>query len=202
MAQGKRKFLIVHAHPLRDSLAAALRNAVVEGIETSGHAADLADLYADGLAAALSADERAAFVKPGYAPPPDVSDYCERLRAADGIVFVFPQWWLGMPAILKGFVDRVFVPGVAFDVNRGGKGYVPLLDNLRSFHVVTTVGSPWWVVELVMRNPVRRQIRSGIVRFCARRASFRMHCMYDLNNATRERCEKFIRRVRSEFSEL
>ena len=202
MAQNKRKFMIVHAHPLRDSLAAALRDAVVEGVEASGHAADLADLYADGLAAALSADERAAFVKPGYAPPRDVSGYCERLQAADGIVFVFPQWWLGMPAILKGFVDRVFVPGVAFDVNRSGKGYVPLLDKLRSFHVVTTVGSPWWVVELAMRNPVRRQIRSGIVGFCARRASFRMLCMYDLNNATAERCEKFIRKVRAEFSGL
>lgn len=199
---GERRFLVIHAHPLQDSLAAGLRDAVVEGLESSGHEVDAIDLYAEGFQSHLSAEERAAFVRPGYAPPDDVAGYCERVRAASGIVVVFPQWWVGMPAILKGFFDRVFAPGVAFDADHERGGFVPRLDGLRSFHVVTTVGSPWWVMELVMRNPVRRQIKTGIVSFCARKATFRMLCMYGLNTATRERCEKFVRRVRGEFGRL
>lgn len=120
-----RKFLVVYAHPVRDSLAAALRDAVADGLAEAGHTVDIVDLYEDNFQPVLSAEERTAYMEPGYAPAADVAGYCDRLKAADGLVFVFPQWWFAMPAILKGFVDRVFVPGVAFDHAPGGGRLIP-----------------------------------------------------------------------------
>lgn len=196
------RFLVVFAHPLDDSLAAALKQATIEGLEAAGHTADLIDLYADGFEPALSASERSAFVQPGYKPPSDADAYCERLKAAEGIVFVFPQWWFGMPAILKGFVDRTFVPGVAFDPDPAGGRLIPRLTQIKTFHVVTTTGSPWWIAELYMRNPVRRQIAKGIAAFCGKGVRFRMLSMYNLDKATRAQCDKFIGRVRTAFSNL
>lgn len=196
------KFLLVYAHPLGDSFAAALRDAVAGGLAQAGHDVDAIDLYADDFDPRLSAAERAAYMRPGYDPASDVADYCRRLRAADGLVLVFPQWWFDMPAVLKGFIDRVFVPGVAFDHDRAGGRLVPLLANLKTFHVVTTTGSPWWVTELYMRNPVRRQLSIGVRRFCTRGAAFRMLSLYDLDRAPAAKREAFLARVRQTFSIL
>lgn len=195
-----RRILVVFAHPLSDSLSAVLKEAVTDGLADAGHTADLIDLYADDFDARLSAAERTAFMKPGYTPPADSAGYCERLQAADGIVFVFPQWWFAMPAILKGFVDRVFVPGVAFKPDPNGGRLIPLLQNIHTFDVVTTTGSPRWITELYMRNPVRRQIKQGIAGVCSRTARFRMLSMYNLDKASRDDCEKFIARVRTHFT--
>lgn len=194
-----RRILVVFAHPLSDSLSAALKEAVIGGLTDAGHTADLIDLYADDFDARLSAAERTAFMKPDYTPPPDTAAYCDRLTTADGVVFVFPQWWFGMPAILKGFVDRVFVPGVAFNPDPSGGRLIPLLQNLRSFDVITTTGSPWWITELFMRNPVRRQIKQGIAGVCSKTARFRMLSMYNLDKSSRDGCEKFVARVRAHF---
>jgi len=81
------------------------------------------------------------FVQPGYTPPEDAADHCNRLFVADGLMFVFPQWWFGMPAILKVFVDRVFVPGVAFDSDPAGGQLIPRSSNIKTFDVITTTGS-------------------------------------------------------------
>ena len=194
-----RRLLVVFAHPLADSLSGTLKSAVIDGIEEVGGIADLIDLYADDFDPRLSKDERTRFVQPGYTPPEDAADYCNRLSVADGLVFVFPQWWFGMPAILKGFVDRVFVPGVAFDPDPAGGQLIPRLSNIKTFDVITTTGSPWWITELYMRNPVRRQIKNGIGKFCGNGVKFRMHCLYNLDKATRSDCEKFIARVRASF---
>ena len=196
------RFLVVYAHPLSDSLAAALRDAVIDGLGQAAHEIDTIDLYADGFDPRLSADERTAYMQPGYVPPADVAGYCRRLRAADGLVLVFPQWWFDMPAVLKGFIDRVFVPGVAFEHDRAGGRLVPRLENLKTFHVVTTTGSPWWVTELIMRNPLRRQLSIGVRRFCARGAAFRMLSLYDLDRAPAAKRDAFAARVRRMFSTL
>ena len=194
--------LVVYAHPLGDSLAASLRDAACRGLEAAGYDVEVIDLYASGFDPNLSAAERAAYMGETYAVPPEVSEHCRKLREAEILVLVFPQWWFGMPAILKGFVDRVFVPGVAFELDRAGGRLIPLLDRLKGFYVVTTTGSPWWVAELVMRNPLRRQISMGIRRFCSRTARFRMLSLYDLDRAPREKCAAFVARIERTFSAL
>lgn len=196
-----RRFLVVLAHPLPESFAASAAKTVVETLEAKGHTVDLLDLYAEDFDPRLSAAERAAYMEPGYQPT-EVSGIVERLKAADGLVLVFPQWWFNLPAIMKGFIDRIFVPGVAFGHDKAGGRIVPLMTNIRSFWVVTSTGSPWWVVHLYMGNPVKRILKRGVAAFCAKGVDFRMLAIHDMDRATDEKRRNFLTRIKAAFASL
>ncbi|TMK06760.1 MAG: NAD(P)H-dependent oxidoreductase, partial [Alphaproteobacteria bacterium] len=114
------RVLVVYAHPLSDSFAAALRDTVVQRLRAAGHDVDHCDLYAEGFDPVLTPAERRAY----NTSHPDLSAvdaHVARLRAAEALVLCFPIWWYGMPAILKGWFDRVWASGVAFTLpERGG----------------------------------------------------------------------------------
>lgn len=196
-----RHFLVVLAHPLPESFAAFAARLVVETLEAKGHTVDLLDLYAEDFDPRLTAAERAAYMEPGYQPT-EVAAIVERLKAADGIVLVFPQWWFNLPAIMKGFIDRIFVPGVAFEHDKAGGRIVPLMTHIRTFWVVTSTGSPWWVVHFYMGNPVRRILKRGVAAFCAKGVDFRMLTIHDMDRATEVKRGAFLAKVRAAFSRV
>ncbi|WP_312360255.1 NAD(P)H-dependent oxidoreductase [Ensifer sp.] len=189
------RILLVLAHPLEDSFAASVARQAQETLVAGGHVVDLLDLYREDFDPRLSTAERASYFSDSY----DTSltaGLIARLQAADGIVLVFPQWWFNFPAILKGFFDRVFVPGVAFDNDPAGGRIIPRLSNIKLFWALTTTGSPWWVVHLYMGNPVRRLLKRGIAAFCAKRLDFRMLSLHDMDRATVEKRKAHLARVR------
>jgi putative NADPH-quinone reductase len=143
------RILLVLAHPLSDSFAASLAGTIERRLTENGHTVDLLDLYREGFDPRLTESERARYFEPDY-DPAEAGPFVSRLKQADGIVLVFPQWWFNFPAILKGFFDRVFVPGVAFENDPAGGRIQPRLGNIRLFWAFTTTGSPWWVVNLYM----------------------------------------------------
>jgi putative NADPH-quinone reductase len=148
------RVLVLYAHPLPDSFAAALHRTILAALRQRGHEVDDCDLYAEGFDPVLSAAERAAY----NTPHPDLSgvaDHVARLRAAEAVVLCFPTWWYGLPATLKGYFDRVWAQGVAFRLPPGGGAIRPALTNIGKFWVVTTYGAPWWLIRLVLRDPVR-----------------------------------------------
>lgn len=196
-----RHFLVVLAHPLSESFAASAAKIVVAALEARGHRVDLLDLYAEDFDPRLTAAERAAYMEPGYQPT-EVSEIVARLKAADGLVLVFPQWWFNLPAIMKGFIDRIFVPGVAFEHDKAGGRIIPLMTHIRTFWVVTSTGSPWWVVHLYMGNPVKRILKRGVAAFCAKGLDFRMLAIHDTDRATDEKRKTFLARVKVAFSSL
>ena len=153
------RFLVVYAHPVQDSYLSAIHRCVVQALAAGGHEIDDCDLYAEGFQPVLSRAERSAYheVGPNRA---FVEKEIGRLLACNGLVFVFPTWWYGMPAILKGYIDRVWVPGVAFEVVEGRTR--PLLQHIVRFGVVTTYGSPWWLNKLVLGDPNRKVFMRGI----------------------------------------
>jgi NAD(P)H dehydrogenase (quinone) len=124
--------LIVHAHPEPRSFASALRDAAAGELAAAGHAVIVSDLYAMGFDPRLTRADFATADDPGYFKPqreqmaaaanggfaPGLLDEMEKLRAADLVIFTFPIWWFSLPAILKGWVDRVFAMGFAYG---GGK---------------------------------------------------------------------------------
>jgi putative NADPH-quinone reductase len=193
--------LVVLAHPLKESFAAAVAQRVVASLAARGHTVDFLDLYAEGFDPRLTAAERASYMSGAYNVSA-VAPYAERLRAAEALILVFPQWWFNLPAIMKGFIDRVFAPGVAFDYAADGIKLEPKLDRLRHFHVFSTTGSPWWVVKFYMGDPVRRQLKRGIAAFCARRVTFRMTCLHSMDDATAEKRAHFLGRVEAEIGAL
>ena len=153
------RYLVVYAHPVEDSYASALHRCVVQALADAGHEVDDCDLYAEGFQPVLSRAERQAYHQVGRNTA-HAEKEIERLLRAEGLVFVFPTWWYGMPAILKGYLDRVWLPGVAFEVDNGRTR--PLLHNIVRFAVVTTYGSPWWLNFFVVRDPGRNMLMRGI----------------------------------------
>lgn len=172
--------LLVLAHPLSDSFAAGVAATAKTTLEKGGHSVDLLDLYREGFDPRLREEERRGYFDTPY-DTTAVDGIVARLRAADGLILVFPQWWFNFPAILKGFFDRIFAPGVAFDHEKSGGRILPRLTNIKLFWALTTTGSPWWVVKLYMGNPVRRLLKRGIAAFCAKDVRFRMISLHDMD---------------------
>ncbi len=193
--------LLVLAHPLEDSFAAAVARLAQETLGAGGHEVDLLDLYREGFDPSLSAAERRGYFDEPY-DTSGVDNIVARLRAAEGLILVFPQWWFNFPAILKGFFDRAFAPGVAFTHDPAGGRIVPQLTNIRLFWALTTTGSPWWIVHLFMGNPVRRLLKRGIAAFCARRLNFRMLALHDMDRVTDAGRKAHLERVRKALATI
>ncbi|MGO9133406.1 MAG: NAD(P)H-dependent oxidoreductase [Methylovirgula sp.] len=192
------RVLVVVAHPLDEAFAKVAARRICATLERRGIKADLLDLYAEDFDLRLSVEERRGY----FASPYDfsaVAPYVERLRAAEKLVLVFPQWWFDVPAILKGFFDRVFAPGVAFDHGTGGAGLVPRLTHMQAIWVVSTTGSPWWIVRLYMGDPVRRQIKLGVRSFINPKAKFRMLSLHDMDRMTEARGKAFLEKLERAF---
>ncbi|MEW9805128.1 NAD(P)H-dependent oxidoreductase [Mesorhizobium marinum] len=146
------KILVLYAHPVETSFNAALHRLIVERLTAAGHEVDDCDLYAEDFDPRLSRTERLAYHDDRCANDP-VDPYVTRLLAAEGLVLSFPVWNYGFPAILKGFFDRVFLPGVSFTMVNGKA--TPNLHSIRKVAAVTTYGGSWFRAAL-MGNPPKR----------------------------------------------
>ncbi len=193
--------LLVLAHPLEDSFAAAVARLAQETLAAGGHEVDLLDLYREDFDPSLSEAERRGYFDEPY-DTSGVDNVVARLRAAEGLILVFPQWWFNFPAILKGFFDRAFAPGVAFTHDPAGGRIVPQLTNIRLFWALTTTGSPWWIVHFYMGNPVRRLLKRGIAAFCAKRLNFRMLALHDMDRVTDAGRKAHLERVRKALATI
>ncbi|MCT4558483.1 MAG: NAD(P)H-dependent oxidoreductase [Pelagimonas sp.] len=178
------KILLVLCHPLPDSLNARLAKCCQSALQDQGHEVVVHDLYAQGFDPRLTREERGQY----YDRP--FEDRIN-LQEAQGLVLVFPTWWFGLPAMLKGWVDRCFAPGVAYDHHPTGGPMSPRLDQLKSVMVVTTLGSPGWIDHLIMRRPVRRILKWGVIKPCARHARFAMLSLYRAETVAPARIARF-----------
>ncbi len=191
---------VVHCHPLTDSYNHALFRLIVETLELGGHEVIATDLYREGFDPRLSEAERRSYFAAAY-DASAVAQYVDMLRRVDGIVFCFPQWWFGLPALLKGYFDRVWGPGVAFAHDLKGGRIKPLLTNVTVFGVVTSYGSPWWLVRFYAGDPTRKMLMRALKPMCGRPRSFYL-AHYDMDRATPESRARFLDRVRAQLSRL
>lgn len=152
--------VIVFNHPYNESFCNALFEAVIKGLHKAYHQVDLIHLDKDGFNPAMSSADLKAFVN-HTAVDPQVISYQERLRKANHLIFIFPVWWDIMPAVTKGFIDRVLSPGMAYDHHPRGFGLRPLLNNLKSITVITTMNKPKIMYWAIVGNLIRKvMIRS------------------------------------------
>jgi NAD(P)H dehydrogenase (quinone) len=189
------RILLVLAHPLAESFAAGVARTARDALEAGGHKVDLLDLYQEDFDPRLTGSERAGYFDIPY-DSSGVANLVARLKAADGLILVFPQWWFDFPAILKGFFDRVLAPGVAFSHDASGGRILPRLTNVKLLWALTTTGSPWWMVRLYMGNPVRRLLRRAVAPLCAKRLNFRVLSLHDMDRASDADRRGYLERVR------
>jgi NAD(P)H dehydrogenase (quinone) len=190
------RVLLVFSHPRSDSLSSGLKDAIATSLAAGGHDVELRDLHAEGFAPVLTAEERGR-----YNTPPDnlqgIESHVASLRRADALVLVYPTWWYGMPAMLKGWFDRVWAPGVAFHLGEGA--ITPGLTNIRRIAVVTSYGSPTWLLWAI-GHPDRKLIGRGIRRLCARGCRLDWLSLTRMDHRSRAECEAFRDRVAAHFS--
>lgn len=188
------RLLVVHAHPAPESFSAALCQAVLEGAAEGGHDCRLIDLYADGFDAVMPAEEWRAY-EGGQTRLPDDA----HLAWAEGVVLVYPTWWQGPPAMLKGWIERHWRPGLAFAVEGGRMR--PLLP-LKLLAVVTTFGAPNWFAAQAMALVGRRVVLGGLGTAAQGRARKMWLSLHDAQNPAPGRHVRFAARVRCAFAQL
>lgn len=184
---------VIFAHPVETSFGATLHRTVVDTLSAVGHEVDDCDLYAEHFSPLLTREERLNYHDTALNTQA-VAPYVERLRTAEALVFVFPTWNFGYPAILKGYFDRVFLPGVAFDIRRNGK-LLGLLNNIHKIAVVTTYGGNR-MRAMLAGDPPRKLMTRAVPAYTNFRAPVQYLAQYDMNNMTEERGRRFIKRVR------
>jgi putative NADPH-quinone reductase len=188
------KILVLFAHPIPDSFNAALHGAVVEALRAAGHEVDDLDLYAEGFQPVLSAEEWRNYQDLARNRA-TVDSYVRRVQWAQAVVFVFPTWCFGEPAILKGWFDRVLIPGVSFSIGEDGR-VRPALTNIRKIVGISTYGRPWWHVRLIVGDLPRRHVTHYFRALCGAGTAASYFAIYDTNNATDARRTRFLDRVR------
>ncbi|MBL1376944.1 NAD(P)H-dependent oxidoreductase [Zobellella iuensis] len=155
-----KRILVILGHPLEDSLCGALAQAYSKGAEVSGHEVrtlSLGKLVFDPI------------LRDGYAKiqelEPDLLAAQEAMSWAQHIVFVYPIWWGSIPALLKGFFDRIFLPGFAFKFREGSLMVDGLLAG-RSAHLLVAMDTPPWYYRWIYRMPGHNQMKRTILEFC------------------------------------
>ncbi len=185
------KILVLYAHPVETSFNAGLHRLVVERLQAAGHEVDDCDLYVEDFDPRLSRAERLGYHEP-RSDDDAVASYVRRLRWAEALVLCFPVWNYGYPAILKGFFDRVFLPGVSFDLVDGK--VVPTLQNIRKLVAVVTYGGSR-LRALLMGDPPRRLV-GRVLRATIRPASPVAYlAQYSLNLSTDRSRRAFMQKV-------
>lgn len=156
----KQQILVILGHPLADSLCGALADAYAQGAASAGHEVrriNLGELDFDPL------------LHDGYQAIQPLEPCLQAAQAdilrAQHLVFVYPTWWGGLPALLKGFIDRVFLPGFAFKYRENSLMWERLLTG-RSARLVVTMDSPPWYYRWVNFMPGHNQMKKTILEFC------------------------------------
>ena len=184
--------LVVYCHPDPGSFTAAARDRAVEALRRRGDEVRVTDLYAEGFDPVLSREERARHLEPG--PHPSVAHHAADLQWCHQLVLIYPTWWSGQPAMMKGWFDRVWVHDVAFDLRPDSNRIRPRLRNVRRLVAITTHGSSK-LVNAVEGEVGKRMVTRTMRATCHPLARTRWIAMYGIDTATDAERTAFLDRV-------
>jgi NAD(P)H dehydrogenase (quinone) len=191
------RILVVFAHPLETSFVSALHARVVETLRAGGHMVDDLDLYAEKFDPVMSRAQFAHYVDTS-ANTREVEPYVTRLRAAEALVLVFPVWFDGLPAIMQGYFQRVFLPGVALRIDEAGL-FHPNLRHIKRMAAVSAYGEGRRDVA-AKNNPAHRFVHYNIGALIDPKGRFEYLAHYDMNFTTAARRAAFLKRVTRVFA--
>lgn len=156
-------YLVIKSHPYKGSFNEGVTQTISEEVKAKGHNASEIDLVADGFNPVMTGEDLRVWGH-GQSIDPLVKKYQEAIEKADVLVFPFPAWWGTMPAILKGFCDKVFLPGWAYTTSASGK-LNGLLTSKKAI-VINTTETPRWIFNLYFHNPVKNAFIKDTLQTC------------------------------------
>jgi NAD(P)H dehydrogenase (quinone) len=190
------KVMVVYAHPVETSFNAAIFATVTDALARNGHTVDACDLYAEDFPAIMSRADRLL-----YHTIPDnralAAQWIERVLAADALVLVFPTWVFGPPAILKGFCEKVFLPGVAFEIEDGKTRGT--MRNLKRLGAVVTYGGHR-LRALMAGDPPRKLVTRALKFYAGPGTAVSYLGCYDMNRNSPETLKDFLEKVRATYA--
>lgn len=157
------KVVIVFNHPYEGSYCSAILKSVESGLVKAGHEIDIIHLDKDQFDPVITADDLLAF-RNKKAIDPKAINYIQRIKAADHLVFIFPVWWELMPARMKGFIDKIIFPGEFYDYTKSGYGMIPLMRNIKSATVITTMNTPSYIYKFIFGNAIKNSLIKGTLK--------------------------------------
>lgn len=189
------RLLVVFCHPDPESFGAAIFRTACDALRAAGHELRIIDLYAEGFDPVFTREERRTYLTDTAQNIAGVAHHVEALQWAEGWVAIYPTWFYGLPAMLKGWLDRVWLPGVTFQVATAKKRTIRgELQNIRRFVGITTSGSPWWWLR-VIGDPGRSLLMKGLRPLYARGCRMSWLQLHDMNHATAADREAFLAKV-------
>jgi len=156
-----KKILIINGHPNKESFSFGIAESYKKGSQQNNNA-EIKEI----VVAELQFNPNLEF---GYQKrtelEPDLLDAWEKIKWADHLVWVHPVWWGGLPAITKGFIDRLFLPGFAFQPRENSVFWDKLLKG-KTAHIITTLDQPGWYYWLMTGKPSVNQLKKATLEFC------------------------------------
>ncbi len=179
--------------PHKRSFCAALCKSLVSLFEARGEDVKVLDLYADGFDPVMSAEELALWRK-GVSVNEQVSFYQQCVREADRLIFIFPIWWELMPAMTKGFIDKVYAKDILYKQEKGLLGMKTLIPNCEVI-LITPLGTPTFLYKLIFGKPVVNAIQRGL---CVKTGikKFRWLAYSDVDALSLEQRQKLLSDIR------
>jgi NAD(P)H dehydrogenase (quinone) len=198
------KAYVVFCHPTHESLTGAALERTLRGLTSGGHEIRLTDLYAEGFRPEFSRADREAHLVDHTVDPssrPEIVEFADNLRWCDTLVLVYPTWWAGQPAMLKGWFDRVLVRGVAWDLPPGTNRIRAGLKNVRTIVAVTSHGSSK-LVNTIEGESGKHLLGRSLRATCGLRCRTKWFALYNVDRSTPEDREQFLDSVERRAARL
>jgi putative NADPH-quinone reductase len=183
-----KKILILNGHPNKEGFCNELAIRYQKGAESTGaecRTINIIDLEFDPVL-------KFGFDKETELEP-DLVTVQKEIKASDHLVFVYPNWWATFPALLKGFIDRVFLPGFAFKYRENSPMWDKLLSG-KSARMIVTMDSPKWYYSLILRNAGHNAMKKGILEFCGIKP-VKITCFSQMRSANSQKRQKWLNEV-------
>ncbi|MBN1563733.1 MAG: NAD(P)H-dependent oxidoreductase [Anaerolineae bacterium] len=185
------RVMVTIDHPWSQSFNHAILARVVETLRAGGHEVDVLNLHQENFDPVLRVNELAVYTEGRYLDP-KVGAYQKRIEQAQHLIYIFPVWWEVMPALLKGFFDKVFLPDWAFTEADA----TPLLTHITGATVITTMGAPQ-----VIHTAVEAVLCRGILGFCGIQ-HYKWFNLVDVANVLPEQRAAFLDEIETYMREL
>ncbi|MEM8592678.1 MAG: NAD(P)H-dependent oxidoreductase [Pseudomonadota bacterium] len=193
--------LVVYCHPKEGSFNSAVRDTVMGRLHRGGVETRLRDLYAEGFQPVLTRDEWVGYEDCETNRKP-VESHVDDLLWCDTLIFVYPTWWYGLPAMMKGWLDRVLIPDVAFHMPKAeGESIRPCLHHIERLGVFTTCGASRWLTWFI-GAPGRRTLTRGVGLLLKPRAKRAFAAHFLMDTAQPEALRKHLERVAAKTDRL